>query len=62
MPGTWSARKKQYGGMMPSDARELKQLRDENSKLKRLVAELMAAAAEVAGPLHDRRGPWASAS
>lgn len=32
--------RKQYGGMMPSEARELKQLRDENSKLKRLVAEL----------------------
>ena len=32
--------RKQYGGMMPSEARELKQLRDENTKLKRLVAEL----------------------
>ena len=29
-----------YGGMPPSEARELKQLRDENSKLKRLVADL----------------------
>jgi putative transposase len=26
--------------MLPSDARELKQLRDENAKLKRLVADL----------------------
>jgi putative transposase len=32
--------KKAYGGMEPSEARELKQLRDENTKLKRLVADL----------------------
>ena len=32
--------KKVYGGMPPSEARELKQLRDENTKLKRLVADL----------------------
>jgi putative transposase len=32
--------KKDYGGMLPSEARELKQLREENVKLKRLVAEL----------------------
>jgi putative transposase len=32
--------KKEYGGMLPSEARELKQLRDEDSKLKRLVADL----------------------
>ena len=32
--------KKSYGGMLPSEARELKQLRDENLKLKRLVADL----------------------
>jgi len=32
--------KKTYGGMLPSEARELKQLRDENVKLKRLVADL----------------------
>jgi putative transposase len=32
--------KKDYGGMLPSEARELKQLREENTKLKRLVAEL----------------------
>ena len=29
--------KKVYGGMEPSEARELKQLRDEYSKLKRRV-------------------------
>ena len=32
--------KKSYGGMLPSEARELRQLREENTKLKRLVAEL----------------------
>lgn len=32
--------KKQYGGMAPSEARELKELREENVKLKRLVADL----------------------
>ena len=32
--------KKTYDGMLPSEARELKQLREENTKLKRLVAEL----------------------
>lgn len=32
--------KKVYGGMEPSEARDRKQLRDENTKLKRLVADL----------------------
>ena len=32
--------KKVYGGMFPSNARELKQLREQNGKLKRLVADL----------------------
>ena len=32
--------KKTYGGMQPSEARELKQVREENAKLKRLVADL----------------------
>lgn len=32
--------KKLYGGMEPSEARELKELREENIKLKRLVADL----------------------
>jgi len=30
----------QNGGLEPNEARELKQLREENSKLKRLVADL----------------------
>ena len=32
--------KKVYGGLQPSEARELKQLRDEVTRLKRLVADL----------------------
>jgi len=32
--------KKAYGGLEPSEARELRQLREENTKLKRLVADL----------------------
>jgi putative transposase len=32
--------KKQYSGLQTDQVRELKQLQDENSKLKRLVAEL----------------------
>ena len=32
--------KKVYGNLQPSEARELKQLRDENTKLKRLVADV----------------------
>jgi putative transposase len=33
--------KAKYGGMDLSDAKRLKQLEDENSKLKRLVADVM---------------------
>ncbi len=32
--------KKAYGGLQPDQARELKQLQEENARLKRLVAEL----------------------
>lgn len=32
--------KKRYAGMMPSDMKKLKQLEEENAKLKRLVADL----------------------
>ena len=32
--------RKVYGNLQPSEARELKQLRDENRKVKRLVADL----------------------
>ena len=32
--------KQQYGGLEPGEARELKQLREENAKLRKLVADL----------------------
>lgn len=32
--------KKSYGSMLPSEARELKHLREENARLKRVVADL----------------------
>ena len=32
--------KKKYGGLMPSEVRKLKQLQEENTRLKRLVADL----------------------
>ena len=32
--------KQQYGGLEASEARELKQLREENAKLRKLVADL----------------------
>lgn len=32
--------KKAYGGLQPDQARELKQLQEENARLKKLVAEL----------------------
>jgi len=32
--------KEKYGGLEPSQMRELRQLRDENEKLKRIVADL----------------------
>ncbi len=32
--------RKNYGGLMPSEMRRLKQLKEENSRLKRIVADL----------------------
>ena len=37
--------KKQYGGLVPGQARELKQLREGNAKLKQVVADLSRGAA-----------------
>ena len=37
---TFSRWKKAYGGMLPGEARELTQLREENGRLKRVVADL----------------------
>ena len=38
---TFYAWKSKFGGMSVSDARRLKQLEDENAKLKKLLAEAM---------------------
>ena len=40
-PATFYKLKAKYGGMDLSDAKRLKQLQDENAKLKRLVADVM---------------------
>jgi putative transposase len=40
-PATFYKLKAKYGGMDLSDAKRLKQLEDENAKLKRLVADVM---------------------
>lgn len=38
--GTYYSWKKQYAGLGVTELRELRQLRDENARLKRLVADL----------------------
>jgi len=40
-PATFYKMKAKYGGMDLSDAKRLKQLEDENARLKRLVADVM---------------------
>ena len=40
-PATFYKLKARYGGMELSDAKRLKQLEEENAKLKRLVADVM---------------------
>lgn len=40
-PATFYKLKAKYGGMDLSDAKRLKQVEDENAKLKRLVADVM---------------------
>jgi putative transposase len=37
---TYYVWRKKYGGLMPSEMKRLKQLEEENSKLKKLVADL----------------------
>ena len=37
---TYSRWRNQYGGMKADDAKELRRLKDENTRLKRLVADL----------------------
>ncbi len=37
---TYYRRRKKYAGLMPSELRRLKQLEEENSRLKRMVSDL----------------------
>ena len=37
---TFFNRRKKYGGLLPTEMKRLKQLEDENAKLKKLVADL----------------------
>ena len=39
-PATYFNWKKKYDGLLPSEMRRLKQLEDENSKLRKVVADL----------------------
>lgn len=39
-PQTYYRWRKKYGGLMPSELKRLKQLEDENNRLKRMVADL----------------------
>lgn len=38
---TFFNRRKKYAGLLPSDMRRLRDLEDENNRLKRIVADLM---------------------
>jgi putative transposase len=38
--GTYYVWRKKFGGLMPSEMKRLKQLEEENGKLKRIVADL----------------------
>ena len=38
---TFSNGKKKYGGLMPSEMKKLRELEDENRRLKKIVADLM---------------------
>ena len=40
-PATYFNWKKRYAGLLPTEMKRLKQLEDENAKLKRLVADVM---------------------
>ena len=48
--------KKQYAGMQSDQVRELKQLQDENARLKRLVAELSLDKA-ILQDINSKNGP-----
>lgn len=40
VPATFYSWKKKFGGLMPSEVRRLRQLEEENRRLKQLVADL----------------------
>ena len=56
---TLYSRKAKYGGRDVSEAKRLKQLEDENAKLKKLLAEQMLDAAALREPLAKMVGPAA---
>jgi putative transposase len=58
-PATFYKLKAKYGGMDLSDAKRLKQLEDENAKLKRLLADAMLDRA-IAAPLVQANGEGGS--
>ena len=39
-PATYFNRRNKYGGLLPDEMQRLKQLEDENARLKKIVAEL----------------------
>ena len=52
---TWHRWKTQYGGLKASDVKRLKELENENGRLKRIVADQ---ALEVRAPEEISRGNW----
>jgi len=53
---TFDRWKKTYGGMQPNDARELRQVREEHAKLKRLAADLSLDQVMLQDVLGEQRG------
>ena len=51
---TFYAWRKKYAGLMPSEMKRLRQLEDENSKLKKLVADLSLDKAMLQGERFER--------
>ena len=54
---TFYSWRKKYGGLLPSEMRRLKQLEDENTKLKKLVADLSLDKAMLQDVLAKMYGP-----
>ena len=53
-PATYFNWKKKYAGLLPTEMKRLKQLEDENSRLKKIVADLTVA--------WDRSSTWGHAA